>query len=174
MIRFAKRFRAADTGLSAIEFALILPVMLATFFGISEVANYIMAARKVATVASTAADLVSQDTSVDNGEMADIMNSLNVILQPFDVSKAQIRITEVDADSNGVTTVRWSDAVRTAPYTVGSAITVPDIVPDDQGIVMAEISFTYTTLFGMYLRDGMTVSDTFYLKPRRSTHVLRQ
>jgi hypothetical protein len=39
---------------------------------------------------------------------------------------------------------------------------------------MAEVSFTYTTLFGMYLRDGMTVSDTFYLKPRRSTKVQRQ
>jgi Flp pilus assembly protein TadG len=175
MTRFTKRFRAADGGLAAIEFALVLPVMLFTFFGISEVANYILAARKVANVASTAADLVSQDTSVDDAEMDDIMGSLNVILRPFDPSTAAIRITEVDADDTGQTTVAWSDARNTAPRTPGSPVTVPDdIVPDNQGIVMAEISFTYTTLFGMYLRDGMTVTDTFYLKPRRSTHVARQ
>lgn len=175
MTRFTKRFRTANGGLAAIEFALILPVMLFTFFGISEVANYVLAARKVASIASTAADLVSQDTIVDDTEMDDIMESLNVILSPFDPSTAQIRITEVDADDDGVTTVAWSDARNAAPYTPGSAITVPDdIVPASQGIVMAEVTFTYTTLFGMYLNDGMTVSDTFYLKPRRSTHVLRE
>ena len=58
---------------------------------------------------------------------------------------------------------------------VNSPVTVPDgIVPDDQGIIMTEVSFTYTSLFGMFLTDGMTVSDTFYLKPRRSTQVLRE
>jgi Flp pilus assembly protein TadG len=175
MTTFHKRFRNATGGLAAIEFALILPVMLFTFFGISEVANYILAARKVASIASTAADLVSQDTLVTDDEMDDIMGSLNVILAPFDPSTAQIRITEVEADSNGDTTVAWSDARNTAPRTPGSPVTVPDdVVPNDQGVVMAEVSFTYTTLFGMYLRDGMTVSDTFYLKPRRSTKVQRQ
>ena len=48
-----------------------------------------------------------------------------------------------------------------------------DIVPANQGIIMAEVIFTYRTLFGMYLTDGITVSDTFYLKPRRSTSVQR-
>jgi hypothetical protein len=39
---------------------------------------------------------------------------------------------------------------------------------------MTEVNFTYHSLFGMFLTGGMTVSDTFYLKPRRSTQVLRQ
>ncbi len=52
---------------------------------------------------------------------------------------------------------------------------VPEgIVPNGQGVIMAEITFTYQTLFGMYMNDGMTMSDKFYLKPRRSTKVLRQ
>jgi len=174
MLRFVKRFRSADGGLSAIEFALIVPVMLFTCFGISEIANYIQAARKVANIASTAADLTSQDTVVDDAEMNDIMGALDAILRPFDPGTAQIRISSVVADDEGVTTVAWSDARNTSPRAEGSPITVPDIVPQNQGIVMAEVSFTYTTLFGMYLTDGMTVSDTFYLKPRRSTTVERE
>jgi Flp pilus assembly protein TadG len=174
MMRFFNKCRRADGGLAAIEFALIIPVMLITFFGVAEISNYILAARKVANIASTAADLVTQDTIIDDTEMADIMGALDIVMRPFNPDDAQIRITSVVADSNGETTVGWSDARNTGPYAPGSPITVPDdIVPDNQGIIMAEVSFTYRTLFGMYLTDGITVSDTFYLKPRRSTSVQR-
>jgi Flp pilus assembly protein TadG len=175
MIHIINRFSRAREGLAAIEFALIIPVMLITFFGIAEIANYILAARKVANVASVAADLVTQDTVVDDDEIDDIMGALDVVLRPFDPQEAQIRITSVVADGDGETTVAWSDARNTGAYTEGSPISVPDdIVPDGQGIIMTEVSFTYRTLFGMFLNDGMTVSDTFYLKPRRSTTVQRQ
>lgn len=175
MMRFIKRFRRADGGVSAIEFALIAPVMLFTLFGIAEIANYILAARKVANVASAAADLVTQDTIVTDDEMTDIMGALDVVLRPFNPSEGRIRITSVVADEDGETTVAWSDARNTGAYTEGTPIDVPnDIVPNGQGIIMAEVSFTYKTLFGMYLTDGMTVSDTFYAKPRRSTTVQRQ
>ena len=175
MMRVINRFRRSDRGLAAIEFALIIPVMLFTFFGIAEIANYILAARKVANVASSAADLTAQDTVIDDAEMADIMGALDVVLRPFDPQEAQIRISSVVADDNGETTVAWSDARNTGAYAEGTPIDVPDdIVPNNQGIIMTEVSFTYRTLFGMYLNDGMTVSDTFYLKPRRSTTVQRQ
>jgi Flp pilus assembly protein TadG len=174
-MRFFNRFRRANRGLAAIEFALIIPVMLATFFGIAEIANYILAARKVANVASSAADLTAQDTVIDDGEMADIMGALDVVLRPFDPEEAQIRISSVVADDDGDTTVAWSDARNTGAYAEGTPVDVPDgIVPDNQGIIMTEVSFTYKTLFGMFLTDGITVSDTFYLKPRRSTTVARQ
>jgi Flp pilus assembly protein TadG len=175
MMRFFNGFRRSDRGLAAIEFALIIPVMLFTFFGIAEVANYILAARKVANVASSAADLITQDTVISDDEMADVMGALDVVLRPFDPDEAQIRITSVIADEDGETTVAWSDARNTGAYSEGSPIDMPeDIVPNGQGVIMTEVSFTYRTLFGMYLTDGMTVSDTFYLKPRRSTTVERQ
>ena len=176
MIQFLSRFSRKTGGTAAIEFALLCPALLATFFGISEVANYVLAARKISNAASTAADLVSQDTSVTNAEMSEIMNSLDVIVRPFNASNAKIVISQVEADSNGQRTITWSDARHTAPRTPGSpapSFVPADIVPNDQGVIMAEISFTYQTLFGMYLTSGMTVSDVFYLKPRRSTKVSR-
>ena len=177
MMRFIKRFRRDNKAVAAVEFALIVWPMLFTFFGVAEIANYILAARKVSNIASSAADLVTQDTSITNVEMTDIMGALDVILRPFDPSKAKIVISEVVAANNGTLTIAWSDARNTAPRAVGSPAPskVPaDIIPANQGIIMTEVSFTYQTLFGMYLTDGMTVEDTFYLKPRRSTTIARQ
>jgi Flp pilus assembly protein TadG len=179
MLKFLNRFAKATAGLSAIEFAMIAPSMVVTFFGIAEVANYVIAARKVASIASTAADLVSQVTSVDDADMNDVMNSLNVILRPFNPNDAWIRISEVDADDDGALTIGWSDARNISPHTPGMPFEFPagidsGIVPPNQAIIMAEISFRYQTLIGMFLTNGMTVSDTFYLKPRRSIHVDRE
>lgn len=175
MMRFVKRFNGDKRGVAAIEFAFVAVPMIITFFGVAEIANYILATRKVANVASVAADLISQDTVVDNDEMADVMGVLDVVLRPFNPATASVRITSVVADADGETTVAWSDARNAAPRAVNSSVTVPEgIVPDNQGIIMTEVSFTYTTLFGMFLNGGMTVSDTFYLKPRRSSQVLRQ
>jgi Flp pilus assembly protein TadG len=128
MLNAIRKFRKSESGVSAIEFALIIPVMLTTFFGVSEIANYILAARKVANVAST----------------------------------------------TGNTTAEWSEARNIAPRAPGSSVTIPNIISPGQSVIMAEVSFTYQTLFGEYLTSGMTVSDTFYLKPRRSTKVERQ
>jgi len=177
MKRFLTRTLRADGGLAAIEFALIAPVMIVTFFGVSEIANYILAARKIATVASTAADLVTQGSTINDTQMNDVMGALSVILRPFNPNDAQIRISQVVADSDGALTIDWSDARNTAPYVEGSpppAGFPDDIVPNNQGIIMAEVNFTYQTPFGMFLNNGATVTDTFYLKPRRSTMVLRQ
>lgn len=175
MKRFFRRFRGDKSGVAAIEFAFVAVPMIITFFGVAEIAGYILASRKVANVASVAADLITQDTVVTNVEMADVMGVLDVVLRPFNPSTASVRITSVVADADGQTTVAWSDARHTAPRAVNSSVTVPaDIVPDNQGIIMTEVSFTYTSLFGMFLTGGMTVNDTFYLKPRRSTQVLRE
>ena len=175
MLNFIKRLRKNTSGVAAIEFALIAFPMVFTFFGVVEVANYILVARKVSNVASVAADLTTQDTAVNDSEINDIMNALNAVMRPFNPNQTRIVITSVVADNNGNLTVEWSDARNTAARTPGSSVSgIPaGIVPNGQGVIMTEVSYTYTSLVGMYLTSGMTVSDTFYLKPRRSSKVER-
>ena len=174
MLRFLRTFGQNQSGLSAIEFAFVAPLMVTTYFGVAEIGNYIYADRKVTTVAATAADLVAQSTQVSDAGMNDIMTSLNVIISPFNPTDAQIRITSVTADALGNTKVAWSDAVRTSPRAVGSTITMPaGLVPANQSVILAEITFTYKTLVGMFLTSGITVTDNFYMKPRKTIAVQR-
>jgi Flp pilus assembly protein TadG len=176
MMRSVQKFRKANGGLAAVEFALIIPVMLFTFFGIAEIANYVLAARKVATSASSAADLVAQAKTIDSSQLNDIMGAVGVIIRPFDVASSTVRITSVVADADGNRTVDWSEARRTSPYVPGSPAPsfIPSaVVPPNTSVIVAEVSFTYQTFFGMYLNKGGTVSDVFYLRPRRSVQVDR-
>jgi Flp pilus assembly protein TadG len=173
---FIGKFRKAKSGMAAVEFALIVPIMVAFFFGVSELGDYILAARKVSNVSSTAADLTSQNQTVTNADMNEIMNALAVIMRPLDPSTSTIRISSIVADNQGRLSVRWSDARRISPYNPGSAAPswVPvNVVPANSSVIVAEVTLRYQTLFGMYLTQGMTISDNFFLRPRRSVEVVR-
>ncbi len=175
-MKFFQRFQESDDGVSAIEFAFILPVMVIMFLGVVEVSNYVMAARRIASVASTAADLVAQDTFIGDDEMDDVMGALNVILAPLSSANATFVITSVVMDADGTKRVAWSDAMNATPRTVDSVVS-DDEFPDDlivpfQGAIMTEVEFGYDPIFADFL-SRTDIQDTFYMKPRRSLTVQR-
>ena len=58
----ARAFGIDDSGLAAIEFAFVLPLMLAIYLGIVELSNGLSASRKVDLVAHAMSDLTGQIT----------------------------------------------------------------------------------------------------------------
>ncbi|HAH11625.1 MAG TPA: pilus assembly protein, partial [Alphaproteobacteria bacterium] len=159
-------------GLSAMEFALILPAMVMTFFGIGELSTWLQASSRMTTVASSIADLVAQDTAIDDTEMNNIMGCARAILEPFNPANGWVRVSSIVADASGDTTVAWSDALNTSPRAEGSAISVPaGTVTPGMSVIFTEVSYTYTSTYGMFLTSGATTTDEFYAKPRRSVSV---
>jgi len=177
MIVFFRRFLAAASGVSAVEFAIILPVMVTMFFGMVEVSSYIEMSRRAASLASTAADLVAQEASVDNGDINDVFATMAIVGAPMNPANVQIVITSVVADADGTTNrVAWSDARHTAPRTVGavlsSSVFPSGLLEPFQGAIMVEVNYPYTPLFADFIGSS-TLTSTFYLKPRRSLTVTR-
>lgn len=172
--RLVGRLRRDERGVSAVEFALIAPAMVGMFFGIGEVSAYMQAHNRLTKVASTLADLVAQDTQINNAEINDIFNCAQAIMQPFPWAGAWARVTSVTANAAGQTTVAWSDARNTSARSPGSAIAMPaGIVPPNSSVIFAEVNFTYTSSFGMFLTQGVVADDQFYSRPRRSVTVAR-
>lgn len=175
-MNFLSRFRKSTSGLAAIEFAFILPVMVTMFLGVVEVSNYVMAARRVANVSATAADLVAQDTLITNSEMTDIMGVMNVLIAPMNPSDASFVITSVQQDTNGVNRVMWSEARNGTARIANSIVSTADLpvglLSPFQGVVMTEITFGYEPMFASFL-SRPEIKDKFYLKPRRSLWVQR-
>lgn len=170
-----RRFRRDRRGVSAIEFALVLPVMIVIYFGTNEISDMLMVDRKATTLASTAADLVAQDTEITDAEIADVFAATEAVMQPFDTSSVTIVISSVAADAMGVAKVQWSDGFRTAPRAVNSTVTLPaGLLAPLESVIMAETGYTYDSATAEFLTgSGYALNDTFYLKPRRSLSVAR-
>ena len=77
-----RRFAGDRRGVSAVEFALLAPMMIALYLGCVEVSDGVSADRKVSLTASTVANLTSQVSSITNADMTNILNASSAIIAP--------------------------------------------------------------------------------------------
>jgi Flp pilus assembly protein TadG len=173
MPQHLKSFIRDRTGVSAIEFAMLAPVMIMLLLGTVELADVMTADRKVTSVASTAADLVAQSISVDDADIDDIFTAATAIMNPYSAAAIEIRITSVNVDGT-TTEVGWGDAYNTSAYAKGSAFVLPaGIATDGASIIVGEVKFTHTSVIGQFLGGPKEITDIFYMQPRRTLRVVR-
>jgi Flp pilus assembly protein TadG len=161
-----RRFGADRRGLAAIEFALAAPIAVLLYCGFAELT---MAAH----AASVVADLVSQSTQVSATDVSDIFTSANAIMNPFPSAPLKLRVTSVVADANGIPRVAWSQGQGMGALTGGVAVSSfpPNLLVAGDSVIMADVQYAFTSPLQMTLPSPVTYSNTFYLKPRRSTSV---
>ncbi|HXJ02966.1 MAG TPA: TadE/TadG family type IV pilus assembly protein [Micropepsaceae bacterium] len=160
----------------AVEFALIAPILIAGYFGVTELSDGYTAKGKVIAMASTAADLTAQDTTVCDVEMTDIFAALSAIMFPYPTNNMKIRISSlVDAGSNTVK-VAWSDALNDTPLAVNSTVSIPSgLITSGSGssVIFAEVTYNYTSPAGHLIYGTIPLSDKFYLHPRKTAQITR-
>lgn len=163
-------------GLAATEFALLLPAMLTLYFGVTEVADGLMANTKASSVAATAADLAAQNDKLCNSEVTDLFAAASAVMFPYPTNSMKIVITSlIDAGNNQIK-VEWSDAMNGTPRTVGSFVTIPSgLVTSGSGnsVILAEVTYNYSSPAGQLIYGTLPMSGKFYMHPRRTTTVTR-
>lgn len=167
-----RRWRGDERGISAVEFALILPIMLTMYIGAVEFSHALTIDRRVTAVASAAADLVAQAEQVSDSDLNDIFEASTTIMMPYSATPISIVLTSVVADEENRTKVAWSAAHNGTPHAEGTDFTVPDgLTQPFSSVIVAEVSYNYTPPVGEFLTGGITMTDKFYLRPRRSLTV---
>jgi Flp pilus assembly protein TadG len=175
MLTSSHRFIRSRSGMAAVEFALIAPVMILVFFGSIEFSEGLNCKARVERVASTAADLVAQSTAVTTTDVNNIFSAANSVLYPFSPAPAQIVVSSLVDDGHGGAKVAWSNATSNATArALGSAVTVPTglIVSGTGGsVILAEVTYTYSSPTTQVLNANTVMTGMFYARPRRSTTV---
>lgn len=161
-MRFASQtsFLGSTTGASAVEFALILPVMLALFVGGAEMAHAIDNWRKVTLLARTVADLTSQgdkQNPISSSTMNDILASSTLILRPFTAANAKIVVSALSVDLTSPLRPKVCSSISSSntsarPVGIASDLAIPPgIGVIGARYVLAEISMPYTPMLGTTL-----------------------
>jgi len=166
--------RSAE-GISAVEFALIAPLLITILFGTIEVCNALICRQKITTVASSGSDLVAQDSAITVAQINDVFAALNAIVYPYPSAGAQIIITSVKNDPNhaGQYIVDWSEAQNTTAHTKNASITMPTgIVPTGGSVIFSEVTYNYAPITTIFFPGSVSMSDHFYSKPRKSSFVV--
>ena len=162
-------------GVSAVEFALLLPLMLTLYLGVVEVSQGIGADRKVTMTARTIADLVAQTSSISNSDMTNSLNAATAVMAPFPDSKLKVTVTRVDIDANGNATVAWSDTKNGTARSKGSTVTLPAALNiANSSLIWSEVEYAYKPTIGYVISGTLTLKDQLYMRPRLSDCVSRE
>jgi Flp pilus assembly protein TadG len=161
LTRGAKQLRRDRRAAAAVEFAVILPVLLAIWAGMTELAHAIDEWRKLTLLARTVADLTAQgDTKnpLSTTLMSDIFASATAVMRPFNTANAKIVVSAMGVGLTGSTQTptvcsSYANGNATARSTgLASGLTVP---PGYQTVgmryILAEVSIAYTPMIGSAL-----------------------
>jgi Flp pilus assembly protein TadG len=166
------------SGMSAIEFSLILPIMLTMYFGVVELGNALTINRRTSIVASTAADLVAQEKTTSTTGLQDAFKASKSILTPIDTAPLKIVLTSVVADANNAGKVDWSCATGAGatPRAKNSNYTVPvGLTQPNNSVIVAEVTYAYAPIIGssFFNPGSYDMKRTFYARPRKSLVVTK-
>ena len=175
LVRHAIRRLAGDErGVSAVEFAMLLPLMLTLYLGTVEISQGIGADRKVTLTTRTVADLVAQVSSISNADMTNSLNAASAVMAPFPVGNLKVTVTSVAIDGTGKATVSWSDSLNGTARSKGSTVTLPTaLVVANSSLIWSEVQYSYKPTIGYVISGTLTLKDQIYMRPRLSDKVDR-
>lgn len=169
------RFARDCRGVSALEFAILLPLLLSLYLGGTEISSAIGIQRKVTLTARTVADLVGQVTKVTDTDMTNVLDASSLVIAPYDPGDVAITVSLITIDASSKATVAWSDTRHGTARTKGDVIKdIPTaLVTPNTSLVWGEVSYNYKPAIGYAISGTITLKDKIYIRPRLSDTITR-
>jgi Flp pilus assembly pilin Flp len=174
-----RRLAAEETAVSAVEFALLLPLILLLLAGTVDVNEALIVHRKLRHVSSTVSDLIAQRSDITATEASAILSGAATLLDPYDGTELDIVLSVLDVTS-GTQVVAWSLAYQDSAEDSGDPAGFP--APAQLGeagvqMIAVKVNYNFETLFSGYLeaifgRSGYAMEDVMYERPRVGDEIL--
>lgn len=193
MGRRARGFAEDSEGVSLVEFAFMMPILVLVLFMTISLSHMMMIDRKVTLTAQAAADLVSQRQDVDQDAIIEIQRAAELMMQPFatdfDISVAHVPYDVPSGTPNMSSSFAWRALINTGAVIIpdgeaeqaaaGNTISAPSgaVVgplgnPGD-ALIMLRMNYRYQSLWlsdfsllGVNIPAVLTFSKETFARPR--------
>jgi Flp pilus assembly protein TadG len=165
------RFATDRSGVSAVEFAMLLPLMITLYLGTVEISQGVAIDRKVTLTSRTIADLTSQVSTIATSDMTNVFDAASSVIAPYntDMSLLTMTVSLVTIDASSAATVTWSCTRNGTKHAVNSSVTLPSALNiANTTLVWSEASYTYRPAIGYVVTGTLNLSDQIYMRPRLS------
>jgi len=169
MIKLLRRLSADQKGASAIEFAIVFPLLFLLHIAAAEALQAYIAQRNVAHIATAMADITARNRTISTAELNDILGASVSMIHPFPNERLQQRVSSLSADNNGSVSTDWTSK---KDYTVGDNPSVPSgYLRANESVIVTDVIYDYEPTFGFFMPDTIRMTRRAYVRPRLSTKV---
>jgi Flp pilus assembly pilin Flp len=172
-----RAFWRDKSGLSAVEFALVLPVLILFAMTTAEVGRFTLLSLKLQHAATSMADLASRDEELSLAALQATFSAMGPIVRPFDLAgQGTVIVSAVGVDGSGPPTIHWQRGGAgslTQESGIGAAAgraTLPEglVVRSGETVIVAEAFFRYRRWLLGFVPDTTLRRVAFY-RPRLGT-----
>lgn len=179
MLNRLRKLRRDNRGVAAIEFALLLPMLIALLIGCLEVTFKIWSTQKAEKLAVTLSDVVAQSTAVTNSDLQSLISTVDKIMDPFAfgdnegkifISSVYVQQGQTDAEVNWQCAFPSSGGFSAASKlgSKGATANLPAgfTLIEKDNVIVTEVFYKYTPIAPGLLFDESTVYRRAWFKPR--------
>jgi Flp pilus assembly protein TadG len=165
MTRFKfKNFLIAESGVAAIEFAFIFPIMVLLFFCLIDFTGYVSYNRKIAAISGAVADLVSKNrTRVNADDIQKYFSVSGMILKPLAASNVKVRVIGYRLEGTNVKKQWVVESTGSATCSADpSTASMASLMAASNDLVVAQTCMTYAPYIGSFFfnRAGHKFTNT--------------
>jgi Flp pilus assembly protein TadG len=172
LMRTYRRFVRAKDGVAAVEFAMVLPILLLLFLGTYDAGTAIAIYMKERAATYSLVAITNQYTSVQTADLQSIVSASSLVLSPYSTSPLTVTVSQVYIDANLNAKVSWSYSSSGNPRAAGSPVGVPSALATPSSyLILGELSYNYSPSFGYFATGSINLADSLYVTPRSSACV---
>jgi len=120
-----KSLAADRRGIAAVEFALVVPVVIVVYLAGFEVMEAATVYRKLTDTTVQIANVTAQYTTMGATDVANVMGASSQIMTPYSTSNLTIVLSEVTTDNTGAGKVTWSQTYPQGGTALSGTVTMP-------------------------------------------------
>lgn len=168
--RCLKRFRKDNGGIAAMEFAIILPVMIAFIFTSWELSMVYLVKKRTDHAATILADLTTQSDTISSATYNGYVEAVEAVMYPFNNHALKLHLLAVSVDSKKKARVAWQ---RTSGG--GTGLGVSDLpaglqIPNSF-YILSETEVAYKPTFLSEFTGTIDLKDSAIMVPRLTTSI---
>jgi Flp pilus assembly protein TadG len=154
------------SGLAALEFALVLPVMITAMLGAVESSNIVKSYAKAVSASQTVADLTAQSSALTTAQMNSIVVAAQQVLSPLnsDATVLGVEVISVGFSSTNAPTQLWRFSWGTIQPTL-SLTGAKNLGATGDSVVMVTLAYKCIPLV-QDIVSQVTFSEVSYSRPR--------
>jgi Flp pilus assembly protein TadG len=161
-------------GVAAVEFALVVPVVIVVYLAGFEVMEAATVYRKLTDTTVQIANVTAQYTTMGATDVSNVLNASSQIMTPYPTTNLSVVLSEVTTDNTGAGKVTWSE-----PYPQGgtalapnSSVTMPSgFQTPNTSYILVQTTYSYQPVIGGAFVKPISMTNQIFMLPRSSSSI---